>query len=119
MLRYGNGAALFVGIKDAGVHVQHRQLWVLRQDLASRTDSQSLAFQRIASSSSAAASTMPALSTSIREGREEDPREADHEARTARIDPIGEGAPQLIESGIANEIGEGPEAFGLQDAHID
>ena len=117
MLRHGDGAARFIGIDAASAHVENRELRMPGQDLAPRADGQGLAFEGIAAAAAAAA---PPAVAPASEGRgEKDPRQADHKARTARIDPIGEGASQLIEGRGRDKIGEGPEALGPQNAHID
>src|ERR671912_2612314 len=112
MLRHGDRAARFVGIDAAPAYVEHRELRMAGQDLAPPAHGQGLAFQGIAPS--AAAPGPPAVAAATEGGGEENPRQAHHEAGPARVDPGGEGASQLIERGLPDEIGEGPEALGLE-----
>lgn len=86
------------------------------EDLAVPADGQSFSIHAIASAPTAISVT-PTASTAW-EGGQEDVRNNEYEARSARIHPVGEGTMKLIEGRLADKIGKGAKAFGLKRTDI-
>ena len=96
---------------------EHRQLWMPGEDFAVRSYRQRFTVDRIGAASRA--SPAPTIAApAVWTGREVNLRDADDEARAARIDPIGEGPSELMEGRCCHEVGERAETLGLQHAHI-
>ena len=111
MLRHRNSPALLVGGNAGGVGVEHGQHRVPREDFTPAADSQGFALDRVVPATIPAAP--PIAATSTRKGREGDAGQSHDQPGTPRVDPIGEGAPQLVVSDGSHEIGIGPKALGL------